>query len=270
MDALSLHGRGLHTGERCTLTLTRAAGPVCFETPAGDVVREELRVVRTDRGVRVRADALGFELELVEHLFAAFAGMGVQSGVRVGVRGPEVPLADGGAREFALALAALAAPPEAPSLRVARPAELSVGRAVYAFTPAARASAAVTVEFPGRGVEHAAWDGTPATFISAIAPARTFGFQRDYAALQAEGRAAHVDLHAVLVLNDDGSALFPDAPGVPNELARHKLLDLLGDLYLFGGPPLGHVRAVRPGHTATHHVVREALARGVLESTRAC
>ncbi len=267
MEAFSLHGRGLHTGERCTLTLTRAPGPVCFETPAGDVVREALSVVRTDRGVRVRAEELGLDVELVEHLFAAFAGLGVQSGVRIGVTGPEVPLADGGAREFALALSALGAQPGPPSLRVARAAELSLGRAVYEFVPAACVSASVTVEFPGRGVEEADWDGTPAAFISDIAPARTFGFHHEYAALKAEGRAAHVDLHAVLVLGDDGSALFPGRPMLPNELARHKLLDLLGDFYLFGGPPLGHVRAVRPGHTATHHVAREALAQGILETT---
>jgi UDP-3-O-[3-hydroxymyristoyl] N-acetylglucosamine deacetylase len=270
VDSLTLHGRGLHTGEPCALTLTRAPGPFRFDTARGDVTREALRVLRTDRGVRVRADDFGFELELVEHLFAAFAGLGVQSGVSARVLGPEVPLADGGALLFAQALSTLAAPSAPSSLRVARPGELSVGRSVYAFTPSEGVSVSVTVEFPGRGVETATWDGSRAQFLAHIAPARTFGFRHEYAALQAEGRAAHVDPSSVLVLEPDGSTLASEPPLVPDELARHKLLDLLGDSYLFGGPVIGHVRAFRPGHTSTHHVVREALAQGILQRTRAC
>ena len=262
MDWVSFHGRGLHTGARCTLELMRAAGPIRFETPAGGVTREALRVLRADRGVRVGAH--GFELELVEHLFAAFAGMGVQSGVRVRVNGPEVPLADGAALEFAVALAALDPPRSPPRLHVVRAGRVALGNSVYEFTPADAVSVSVSVEFPGRGAEDAHWDGTPARFLSDVAPARTFGFRHEYDALQAAGRAAHVDLHSVLVLEADGSALSPGPAPVPDELARHKLLDLLGDFYLFGGPVKGGVHAIRPGHAATHHVVREALAQRIL------
>jgi UDP-3-O-acyl-N-acetylglucosamine deacetylase len=54
------------------------------------------------------------------------------------------------------------------------------------------------------------------------------------------------------------------APFAPDEPARHKLLDLVGDMYLYGGPPRGRVRAFRPGHAATHAAMARALDLGVL------
>ena len=55
-------------------------------------------------------------------------------------------------------------------------------------------------------------------------------------------------------------------PYEPDEPARHKLLDLLGDLYLHGGAPIGFLRAERPGHQRTHEIVRRALDAGVVRA----
>ena len=83
---------------------------------------------------------------------------------------------------------------------------------------------------------------------------------RDIGELVAGGLARHVEPASVVVLAPEailhaGRAFSPDEP------ARHKLLDLLGDLYLSGGPPLGRLRAVRPGHAA-NAVAAQARARG--------
>jgi UDP-3-O-acyl-N-acetylglucosamine deacetylase len=53
-------------------------------------------------------------------------------------------------------------------------------------------------------------------------------------------------------------------PFEPREPARHKLCDLLGDLYIYGGPPLGDLRAVAPGHAANHHAFQWAQREGIL------
>ena len=266
MEEIVFHGRGLHSGEPCAVALSRRPGPLCFETHKGQATREQLEVLRADRGVCVRAGRIGLKVDLIEHLFAAFGGLGVQQGLRIEVlRGPEIPLLDGAALEFAAAVKALAPPRSAPRLRVARAGELVVGESSYAFAPADTIRIDVRVQFPGREVEQATWDGSAAGFFREIAPARTFGFRRDAAMLRASGRAAHVDPNSVLVLEDDGKIAPNASPARPGELVRHKLLDLIGDLFLYGGPPLGALSADRPGHARTHEAVRRALADGLVE-----
>ena len=66
----------------------------------------------------------------------------------------------------------------------------------------------------------------------------------------------------VLVLDEDGDALQGSVN--QNELARHKLLDLIGDLFFYGGPPIGRLHARRPGHRRTHLALRAAIAAGAV------
>ena len=88
---------------------------------------------------------------------------------------------------------------------------------------------------------------TPGRYAREIAPARTFGFTRDFDALRNMGLIRGGSLENALVLDDkglmnEGGLRFPD------EFCRHKLLDLIGDLALFGAPILGRVVAERAGH----------------------
>lgn len=261
---VQLAGRGLHTGAACSVTLTRSSAGVAFVHERGRVPLEELRVVRADLGVRLARPGSSFTVELVEHLFAALGGLGVYAGIELEVDGPEVPLVDGSAQRFAEALLALDAPSAPPALVVERAAQLKVERSSYFFEPADAVRLEVEVQFRELPAERASWDGSRAAFLTDIAPARTFGFLSDAELLRRQGRALHVDPAVVLVLDEAGRALAPAAPVGASELARHKLLDLVGDSYLYGGPPLGRLRATRPGHAATHRVFQEALAGGIL------
>ena len=110
----------------------------------------------------------------------------------------------------------------------------------------------------------ASWSGDAIDFAARIAPARTFALARDADELVVAGLARHVDPASVVLVADDAihSAGMPFAPDEP---ARHKLLDLMGDLYLRGGPPRGTVRATRPGHAANAEACRIALSNGLLE-----
>ena len=202
----------------------------------------------------------------MEHLFSALGGLGIHTGVTLRVEGPEVPLLDGGARDFC---AALAHWPRrgTPGLRVERAGSVEVGASLYQLTPGDAVGLCVHVNFAPLAPQDAHWDGSPESFTARIAPARTFGFARDAAELRRVGRATHVDVKSVLLFDDQGCPLgcVPE----PDELARHKLLDLIGDLYLFGGPPLGTIEAWRPGHAATHHAMSIAMERGLLQRSYA-
>ncbi len=265
--ARRLRGRGLHSGAECEVRFTRATGTVLLASSGTSCRVEDLVVRRADRGVEVTLGPGGPAVGLVEHLLGALAGLSVYEGLAVEISGPEVPLLDGGAAELTTALLDLELPTGTPSLRVARGETFEMDDRAYSFRAGDGVGVEVTVDFPGVGTETAAWSGDPARFVADVAWARTFGYRHEHEALRRQGRAAHVDPTAVMVLGADGTVAPPGAARRDRELARHKLLDLLGDFRLFGGPPIGHVAATRPGHAATHEAIRRALADGVLVRT---
>src|SRR5690606_35820520 len=121
------------SGAPCRLRLVRTEGPTRFRRGAESAALGELVVVESRRSTTLaRADGL-MRVATVEHLLAALAAAGAREGVLVEIDGPEIPLADGGARVFADALAELS-PPPAPTptpLRVARAASFAVGDSRY-------------------------------------------------------------------------------------------------------------------------------------------
>lgn len=246
------------------MRLSRAPGPIQIEQRGALARLGELRVIRADRGVTIASADERIRLDLVEHLFAAIGGLGLGAGLRVGTDDLELPILDGGAQRYAAALRSLGIPRSPRPLFIAREATLRRGASVYRFSPSTALRLRVMVAFrPPVGEQEAAWDGDADDFVTRIAPARTFGWADEYAALRASGRAAGIDLESVLVF-DGASVMLGCRPAEPTEVARHKLLDLIGDLALYGGPPSGLIEAFAPGHTATHAVVAEALADGVL------
>lgn len=262
---VSLQGMALHAGVPARAVLRAAPGPVRVVQGGHAAALAELRVVRADAGVSVVGPGGAPAIDLCEHLLAALGGAGVHNGVEVEVEGPELPLLDGGAAAFCDALAAIDAPRSLASLHVARAGRFAEGDACYRLEPSEAMHIEVDVEFPAPvGRERAAWSGDARDFRQRIAPARTFGWKADHAALLARGRARGAAALAGLLVFDGDGVLDGCAPPSPQECARHKLLDLVGDLTLHGGMRRGRLHASRPGHAATHAVVRRALAEGVL------
>ena len=261
-----LRGVALHRGGPAEVRLARAAGPITLAQRGAEAPLAQLHVARADRGVTLASADNRVRVDLVEHLFAALGGLGVSAGVQIAVDDDELPLLDGGALRFAEAILALEVPrePARRALVITRRASIARGAAVYELAPGPDVELGVDVEFRAPvGRESAAWRGDAADFLARIAPARTFGWADEHAALLASGRAAAVDLDAVLVFDERG-AIPGCRPAAKDECARHKLLDLIGDLAIHGGPPRGSITASHPGHAATHAVVAEALALGVL------
>jgi UDP-3-O-[3-hydroxymyristoyl] N-acetylglucosamine deacetylase len=265
-DENILRGVALHRGGPAEVRLAAVAGPITLVQRGASAALADLHVARADRGVTLASTDGRVRVDLVEHLFAALGGLGVDAGVRIAIDDEELPLLDGGARRFAEAILALglAREPAQRALVITREASIPRGSALYHFAPGPSAALRVEVEFRAPvGRQSAEWRGDAADFLERIAPARTFGWADEHAALLASGRAAAVDLDAVLVFDERG-AIPGCRPAGEAEAARHKLLDLIGDLAIYGGPPRGAIVASRPGHAATHAVVAEALALGVL------
>jgi UDP-3-O-[3-hydroxymyristoyl] N-acetylglucosamine deacetylase len=263
-DEVTFEGRGLHTGAQVRVSLRACAGPVRLAAPGWSATVDELEVVSTARATSVAPRLGGAKVGTVEHAFAAFAGLGVREAVEILVEGPEMPLLDGTASPWASALVELGAPRQPPRLRVLRSYAVDVGPSRYELTPGDGIEVDVELRMDDpRIATTARWQGDPDDFAARIAPARTFALLAEVEELLRRGLARHVDPGSVVLIAPD-AIHHAGRPFAPDEPARHKLLDLLGDLYVRGGPPLGHVRAYAPGHAANARALARAIEDGAL------
>ncbi len=268
---IAIAGHGLHGGAPSTVRLVRAAGAVRLRAGGAEARIAELVFDGSARSTVATTRDRRLRVATVEHLFAALGALSIRDGVVVEIDGPEVPLIDGGAAAFVDALVSLGPSSSPPILHVVREGTIELGASRYELRPPRHPTEVhvqIEVDFDdARLARHASWNGDPHDFRARIAPARTFGFEHEVEELLARGLASHVLPESVVVVARDrvlsaGPAFQPDEP------ARHKLLDLIGDLYGHGGPPVGSIRAVRPGHAATHEAIRRGLAEGLLLATR--
>lgn len=200
----------------------------------------------------------------VEHLLSALAGLGIWN-ADVHIDADELPILDGSAAGFVEELSRL---PHAREKGKTISLE-NVVRAEDARTGAwieARPSSGIHYRYelsypPGDGIGNQSfeWNGSAGTYAKEIAPARTYSLEREALAMKAAGLFPHLTARDMLVIAPSGEAIentlrFPDEP------ARHKLLDLIGDLALLGGPLRAEVVAHKSSHALTHELCRRIVA----------
>ncbi len=263
-------GVGVHTGRNVKVTVRPAlvnAGVTFIRTDieVGDnriPARGDL-VVKTRLGT-VIGNAAGATVSTIEHLMAALAALGVDNAT-VEVDGPELPIMDGSAQPFVLALdRAGRRAQEAPRryIEILETVEVVDGDRRAALMPADGFEMAFEIHFDSHAIGRQMIDLTidEATFRSELADSRTFGFAHEVDALREAGLARGGSLDNVVVIDGD-RVLNPEGFRRPDELVRHKALDALGDLYLLGGPVIGRFEGVRAGHDLNNALVRALLAR---------
>jgi UDP-3-O-[3-hydroxymyristoyl] N-acetylglucosamine deacetylase / 3-hydroxyacyl-[acyl-carrier-protein] dehydratase len=189
-------------------------------------------------------------VQTVEHLMSALAGLGVDN-ARVEVDGPEIPAGDGSAATFVEAIVSAGMEGQgAPRRHIDVPQPLVVEDGDRSLTVSPGDGLRVTCVFDAHGrdgvrTQVATFDVDPDTYRAEIASARTFCFADEVEALRAAGLGKGATSENVLIIG--GEAGHPPLRHA-DELVRHKVLDLIGDLYLAGAPLRGHVVAVRPQH----------------------
>ena len=256
LSPVTIEGIGLHKGKAARVTFLPAEGAtgIRFLSP---LFKEPLparlgRVTGTVRGTNISDGAN--TIHTVEHLLSAAAGLGLDD-LDIEIQGEEPPAADGSSLPFAAALrkAGLREKPgqERKTLSLTGLLEMTKGDTTYTAYPSPGGVSfklTYTHSHPLVGSQTIEFTMDPDEYLVRVAPARTFGFSHELEALKAAGLALGGSLDNAIVIADKeilakGGLRFPD------EFARHKLLDLIGDLAL-AGLPLKDIRieASRPGH----------------------
>jgi UDP-3-O-[3-hydroxymyristoyl] N-acetylglucosamine deacetylase len=208
----------------------------------------------TRRGVTLGTDPA---IRTVEHLLAAAAVLEI-SNLRVEVHGEELPILDGSVAPYVEALTAAGVVEQRARRsvqRIADPVWVARETAWMLAIPAPtfRATYIVPLDHPTLGTQVVDFDLRRHRFATQFAPARTWGFAHELEALQQAGFARGATTDNTLGIGPQGflsRARFPDEP------ARHKLVDLVGDLALLGVGLQAHVIACRGGHTLHVDFVR--------------
>ena len=204
----------------------------------------------------------GVLLSTTEHVLAALYSCDVDN-VYVEIDALELPILDGSSLPFIKMLEEAGIRrlrKRRRYLKVIKPIEVAEDNRRIAIYPADEFRVHCMVEYrhPAVGRQEIELAVTRESFSSMLAPARTFGFTREFAGLRAMGLIRGGSLDNAIVLSDD--AILNGPLRFPDEFGRHKALDLIGDLALVGRPLLGRVEAHKAGHALHTQIVSRLLA----------
>jgi len=193
----------------------------------------------------------GVLISTTEHLLSVFYSMGIDNAF-VEIDNLEVPILDGSGQPF-VGLIAQAGVREYRRkrryLRIRRAISVEDGGKRITILPSDSFRLTCEIDFPHPmvGRQSLELEVTPQSYATAIAPARTFGFEYELDQMRSMGLIRGASLENAVCFTRS-AVLNPDGLRAPDECCRHKALDLIGDLALLGRPLLGHVIAERAGH----------------------
>lgn len=250
-ESTVIYGLGLHSGSRTGMAiqpLPPNSGIHFLTLPKGTQIPAHLdSVAETEYATTLSRE--GESIRTVEHLLSALHALGITN-LLVKVHG-EIPVLDGSALGFCERLAEVGledqdAPRE--ELVVDRRYEITGGgEKSLAIEPAEVFSVSYRLRYPEPvGEQFFEFTLSPGAFEREIAPARTFGFMRDLPMMNELGLGSGGRLDNCILIGEDG--VINTELRFPDEFVRHKILDIIGDLYLLGYPVRGKVTANLTGH----------------------
>ncbi len=262
-------GQGLHTGLRTGVILHPA--PIGFGIVFASLSDETRIPVLlenvTDTGYNTTLASGGRSVRTVEHLMSALHGFGITN--LLIKTDDEVPALDGSAAEFCKQLAeagTIEQDATVEPIRVSSTIAIGTpgpGNEFMTLEPADHLIIDYTLDYPAPiGVQKVHFEHTSSeAYVKEVAQARTFAFVDEFTKMSAMGLGRGGRLDNVILVDDQ--KVVNTTLRFPEEFARHKVLDLMGDLYLLGRPLEGHITASKTGHSdnlAMVKAIRASLA----------
>jgi UDP-3-O-[3-hydroxymyristoyl] N-acetylglucosamine deacetylase len=201
-------------------------------------------------------------LRMVEHLLSALSGLGIDN-LRVEVEGEEIPAGDGSALEYVrlidtAGIETLAAPKKV--IQIERPIYWSQGEIHLVALPSPEFRISYTLHYPQSPLIGSQFYSYKGQYREELARCRTFSLYEEIAPFIEKGLIKGGGLDNALVIDRD-RILNPEGAHYADEMVRHKVLDLVGDLALLGASIQGHIISIRSGHAA--NVAFAKLVEGV-------
>ncbi|HEX4211402.1 MAG TPA: UDP-3-O-acyl-N-acetylglucosamine deacetylase [Candidatus Binataceae bacterium] len=262
-SSMVMAGQGLHSGLKSGVILHPAppgTGIVFSSLADQSAMAARLENV-TETGYNTTLSSGGYTIRTVEHLMSALHGLGITN--LIVKTDDEVPALDGSALEFCGHLQRAGLQEQAAAIapiKITQPIQIGEGGEFIRIEPAGHLIIDYTLDYPAPiGVQQVHFELTSAeAYMEMVAPARTFGFVREFRKLSEMGLASGGRLDNLILVDDE--KVVNTALRFPDEFGRHKVLDMIGDLYLLGRPILGHVTASKTGHSDNLALLRAIAA----------
>ena len=263
-----IEGHGLFTGQSVHLRLKPApanTGLVFRRVDLGEDATVPAGIQSVAKRFQRTALANGDVcVETAEHLLAALAGLGIDN-LYAELNAPELPTGDGSAADYVRLLrqaGIVEQDQERPVLHVTEPVSICEGDGVITALPGPEDELSLTyhLDYGPQGViplQIFSLKLTPDAFVEELAATRTFILESEVEDLRQRGYGSQATYEDLLVIGPEGpinnTYRFPDEP------VRHKLLDIVGDLFLLNCDLRGRVVAMRSGHVHNHRLIRRLL-----------
>lgn len=265
-SSIGCSGIGLHSGVRVAMKLHPAPIDTGIVFKRIDLVGGGAEIparwdhIADSRMCTVIAAKNGISVATVEHLMAAFYGMGIDNAL-IELNGPEVPAMDGSAAPFIFLIECAGVVDQSATRKALRVLKPILYRNCTKEVGLVPAETGLQVEFdinfaaPAVGRQSCSFEIGRDVFKAEISKARTFGFLSDVTALREAGLARGGSLENAIVV-DGERVLNEDGLRHTDEFVRHKALDAVGDLYLTGYRIIGAFHGVCSSHADTANLLR--------------
>ena len=253
-NSVKISGVGLHTGQKVNVTFKPApenngVSFVRVDQPDKPCVKAQMsnlieRPRRTSIGVR------NVEIHTIEHVMAALVGLGIDN-IVIELDAEELPGLDGSAFPF-FEILKKAGVVEQKAQRIyfqpKEPLFVEDGDSSVLLVPASKFRVSYTMSYPHPMLksQYASFDFNEKVFEKELAPSRTFCLQQEAEELTRQGLGKGANYDNTVVVGDN--EIVNNTLRFDDEFVRHKMCDLIGDLYLLGHPVIGHVIGIKSGH----------------------
>ncbi|MDR0662186.1 MAG: UDP-3-O-acyl-N-acetylglucosamine deacetylase [Holosporales bacterium] len=269
-EPLSFEGIGTHSGCLAHLVIKPAAEGTGLVFVRTDITDKENHIAVCPQAIKESSlcttlgNKAGVYVRTTEHLLAALLLQGIDN-AHIEIDAEEVPILDGSALAYTQALQKVGRKMQKETRRflvVKRPVEVREGERRVALLPSSLGlSLTVHCAYQEYQVPRQSYVGVMTTEVFArdIAPARSFGFFQNIEDLRVRGLACGSSLDNAVVFSE-GKPLNTEGLRFPDEIVRHKALDMLGDLATLGAPLTAHFLGNYPGHTLNAQLIAALFA----------
>jgi len=262
-------GVGIHSGKLVNMTLIPAKidhGVVFKRLDAGGRQVHAHSAFVNEVVLSTGLESQGVKVSTIEHLMSALSALGVDN-VLVELDSFEVPIMDGSSAPFVfLVQSAGIEEQDAPKrfIVIRNTIRVENGESWAQVSPHNGFKVTLEIDFEHKKIKESGQkltiDFAKQSYLKEISRARTFGFERDVGALQADGLALGASFGNAIALSDD-SILNEDGMRYHNEFVKHKILDIVGDLFLLGGNLIGHYEGYMSGHMLNDQLLSAILSQ---------